>query len=239
MRIKKALFWIMTLVLLLSPVIATANGESRMRLSANSLHLEAGQETTVDLLIENAPSIYGVEGHLAFDPDVLEVVDADPNLAGVQLAPGDFIDFDRAFVLQNQADNQAGTLDYALTLLNPAPPVQGDGLLARITFRARVDGPATIRIVSGLFGTQTGEVISPIIENAEVRSAPEATAERDSPAEEQPAFPVERAAVPSAGETSADGASFPVDLAVLGLGVALALIGIISFVASRFRRNTA
>ena len=238
MRIKRALFWITTLVLLLSPVIATANGESRMRLSANSLHMEAGQETTVDLLIENAPLIYGVEGHLAFDPDVLEVVDADPSVAGVQLTPGDFIDFDHAFVLQNQADNQAGTLDYALTLLNPAPPVQGDGLLARITFRARVDGPATIRIVSGLFGTQAGEVISPIIENAEVRSVPEATVEPDSLVEEQPTSPGERAAALPAGETGADGTSFPVDLTVLGLGAALALIGVISFIASRFRRNT-
>ncbi|MBN1877697.1 MAG: hypothetical protein JXA33_25970 [Anaerolineae bacterium] len=238
MKIKKVLFWTITLVLLLPATMTTANEEPRLQLSANNLHLAMGQEIAVDLLVANAPLIYGVESHLAFDPAVLEVVDADPNLIGVQLTPGNFIDFEHAFVLQNQADNQAGTLDYALTLLNPAPPVQGNGVLAHITFRAKRDGAATIHIVSGLFGTQTGETISPIIENTEISLDSETIAEPDYPGEEPPASPDEKVTSLPIDEKNNGSTSFPINLAVLGASTALALVGIISFILSRLHTNT-
>ncbi len=166
-QIRRTIILIL-LALLALPGAVLANGESRLWLSVEDLSLTSGREVTVGVFIENAPLIYGVESHLSFDPAVLEVVDADEKQAGVQLIPGDFLDPKQAVILQNQADNQAGTVDYALTLVNPAPAVQGDGLLARITFRAKTDGPSTIQVKNGLFGTQTGETIAPIVEGTEV-----------------------------------------------------------------------
>ena len=70
-------------------------------------------------------------------------------------------------MLENEANNEAGTIDYALSLLNPATPVDGSGLLLQITFRAKTEGPTVIQFEDGLFGTQTGEEIMPTWENVE------------------------------------------------------------------------
>ncbi|MBN1583198.1 MAG: hypothetical protein JXA89_20990 [Anaerolineae bacterium] len=163
---------IVTLSRLALSLAARAAGEPRLRLSAGNLELAMGQTVTIDILVENAPSIYGIESHLAFDPTALQVVDADPDLDGVQLSPGDLIDAGQAFILQNRADNQAGTVDYALTLVNPAPAVQGDGVLAQITFEAKAPGQTTIWITKGLFGTRSGETVAPLAEHVEMQVIP-------------------------------------------------------------------
>ncbi|MBI1882331.1 MAG: hypothetical protein HYR94_29515 [Chloroflexi bacterium] len=150
-----ALFWVL-------PARAMAVDEPWLRLSTANLNPKVGQEVTIALLVENAPLIYGVESHLTFDPAALEVV---------ALEHGNFLSPDPAsqtFILQNQTDNKAGTIDYALTLLNPAPPVKGSGLLASLTFRAKAGGPTTIQVKEALFGTQVGEEIIPLVENAEL-----------------------------------------------------------------------
>lgn len=147
------------LTFLLLAATARANRGAGVRLSAERLNLGTGNQTTVDILADDVPSVYGVDVRLRFDPAQLEVVDSDASTPGIQLAHGDFIDPAQSFILQNRADNVAGTIDYALTLLHPAAPAQGDGILARITFRAKVDGWTTVSLEQALFGTQTGQTI--------------------------------------------------------------------------------
>ncbi len=165
-----ASIFILLFTLALSALSVSAQAESggRLRPAASDSNLVVGREVTVDVLVEDAPLIYGVDVQVAFDPNLLEVVDADESQDGVQFEPGDFLDPEQSFVLQNHASNETGTIDYALALFNPAPPVQGDGLLARITFRAKATGQTTISIAEGLFGTQTGETIAPALMNTEI-----------------------------------------------------------------------
>ncbi len=147
------------LLLLALSATARANGGAGVRLSAERLNLGAGNEMAVDILAEGVPPVYGVDVRLRFDPAQLEVVDADASAPGIQAAHGDFINPAQSFILENRANNQAGTVDYALTLLRPAPPAQGNGVLARVTFRAKVDGWATVAVEQAAFGTQTGQTI--------------------------------------------------------------------------------
>lgn len=151
----------LALMLLSIPAIVQAAAGSQVLLSAQPTVLKAGQQTTVDILIKNAPAIYGADVQVVFDPKILEVVDFDAKQPGIQVAPGTFIDAQKAFFLANQVDNEKGTIQYALTLLNPAPAVQGDGQLAQITFRAKANGSTSVSLEKGEFGTQTGETISP------------------------------------------------------------------------------
>jgi hypothetical protein len=129
-----------------------------------------GQTLTAEVWLENAPAIYGFEVHITFDPAVLEVVDADPAAPGIQVLPGDFISPSQpSFTIQNQADNVTGTLDYAITLLNPAPPVEGTGRLFNIAFRALAGGTAAVSITDkSLLGTRAGGTIAPIRQNLQV-----------------------------------------------------------------------
>jgi hypothetical protein len=167
MQIRKVCSVLLLMILAL-PLAVRADGEGLLRLSASDTNLEVGQEVTVDVLVEDAPTIYGADVRLVFDPSALEVVDADENTDGVQLQPGNFIDAEKSFVLQHGADNEAGTIDYALALLNPAPAVEGDGTLVRITFLAKAEGQTTITIEDGLFGTKTGETIAPALDSIDI-----------------------------------------------------------------------
>jgi hypothetical protein len=96
---------------------------------------EGADAVTVVIRIENATRLYGAEVHLAFDPARLEVQDADPDKEGGQIQAGDFPSPD--FVVQNQADNTRGTLDYAVTQVAPREAVDGSGVLATVTVKGK------------------------------------------------------------------------------------------------------
>ncbi len=203
-QIKMTFSLLLTLTLLALSATAQAAGQAQLRLSLENAPSATAQEVTVTVLVENAPQIYGADVRLLFDPNVLEVVDADDSQAGVQLEPGDFINFDQAFILQHQVDNQAGSIDYALALLNPAPPVQGDGLLARVTFRVKVDGQTAIHLESGQLGTQTGETITPQLENGEISLAVIAGSQSPAPAAAVDESSSEAAPLPATNETGSE-----------------------------------
>jgi hypothetical protein len=168
MKFPGILVLVLTLTLTILPTSVYAAGKPQLQLSANKLEVKVGKKVTVEVLVKNAPAIYGADVRLAFDPRLLEVVDADKKTEGIQVKPGKLLDADKGFFLQHAVDNEAGTIDYALTLLNPAPPAEGNGLLMRITFRAKVDGLATIAISQGLFGTQTGDTIQPTLDQVNI-----------------------------------------------------------------------
>ena len=86
----------------------------------------------VSLVISNVEDLYGAQVSLTFDPAVVKVIDADPSLPGVQISPGEFPYPD--WVVRRMADNEAGTIEYAVTQLSPREPVSGEGVLATITF---------------------------------------------------------------------------------------------------------
>jgi len=110
----------------------------------------SSQSKTISVNVENAPLIYGVDIRLSFDPAMLEVV---------QMEAGSFIDREQGLILQEGHDNQKGSVDYALALRHPAPPVEGAGTLLNVTFQAKSAGQAHVRLEQGQFGTQKGEVI--------------------------------------------------------------------------------
>ena len=163
MKQRKLLVLVLSiLAFIILPAVVQGADAPRLRLSLTALNLAVDQEITVDVLVEEATSIYGTEIRLLFDPGLLEVT---------ELSHGDFLSADpdnEAFVLENEANNEVGTVDYALALLNPAPPAEGSGLLLQVTFKAKGEGATTIQIEDGLFGTQTGEEVVPTWENVEV-----------------------------------------------------------------------
>lgn len=96
----------------------------------------------VDVWVNDVVDLYAADFRISFDPARLEVVDADPGTPGVQIQLlNGFLKPD--FPVKRDADNTAGTIWYAVTQLNPTPPANGSGALARITFRAKATGLAS------------------------------------------------------------------------------------------------
>jgi len=150
------LAWLL-LAWLATAVHGVANGqaEARVYLAPAEPVLAAGETTKLTIWVAGATDLYGVELHLQYDPAVLAVLDADASRAGVQLSPGDMLDPAAGFLVANRADNQAGELDYAITLLAPAEAVSGDGVLVSFEARALADGNSEL-VLSAILASAEG-----------------------------------------------------------------------------------
>jgi LysM repeat protein len=113
--------------------------------------------TEVAIRVENVTRLYGAEVHLTFDPNYLEIQDADPDKSGVQLQTGSFPAPD--FVVQNQADNVQGTIDYAVSQLAPREPIDGGGILATITVKTKGEGSSWLAFTSAKLANPDGQQI--------------------------------------------------------------------------------
>ncbi len=96
----------------------------------NQLHV--AEASVVEIRLNNAVDLYGLHLSVEFDPALLQVQDADPSEKGVQVAPGKLPAPD--FTVVNQVDNARGSIEYAVTQLNPRQPAQGDGVVAVVYF---------------------------------------------------------------------------------------------------------
>lgn len=156
------------IILLALPAITPAKDAPRLYLEMDKTKVAMGQEMSADVLLKEAPLFYGSDVRLTFNPDLLEVIDANEKSSGVQIEPGDFLDPSKSFFLLNQSNNKNGSISYALSLLNPAPAVDGNGRLATIAFRAKSPGQTAIRIEKGELGTRDGKTIYPDLGNMEI-----------------------------------------------------------------------
>jgi hypothetical protein len=135
----------------------TAAQGAEVWLDPVTLDLDPGDVGALDIRVENVTQLAGAEVHLAFDPALLEVVDADPAMEGVQIAHGDFLSHD--FVAQNTTDPGTGTADYAIACLPLDKAVSGGGVLARVTFRALGGGETLVKIRGILMADMQGRPI--------------------------------------------------------------------------------
>lgn len=135
--------------------VSAQSGDAVFRTDPPTLQIGQGQVETVKIILENAQGIYGIDYQAAFDPNVVEVVDADPERDGVQMTPGDFIKPD--FIVINLVDNEAGTLQYVAAQVNPTPPATGTGVVLLIQFRGKIlGGQSDLRITSAQIADQRG-----------------------------------------------------------------------------------
>ena len=147
------------------PVFAAAPSVS---LGNGVLELSVGQSVPLPVRVADVQDLYGFEMHLRFDPAVVQVADSDPGTSGVQVAPGDFLSAD--FVVQNRADNQAGTIDFAVTQLNPSEPKSGSGTLFTVYFQGiAADKTSRAETANGAFTTRDAVPIEVSLAGAEIK----------------------------------------------------------------------
>jgi len=114
----------------------------------------------VDVIIHLADvhDLYAVDIELAFDETVLEVVDLDGGEPGINLEPINtwFVAADWVY---NEADNGAGTIRYVATQRRPTDPVDEEGDIARIRFRAKAIGSSDITITKAELSDRDGYLV--------------------------------------------------------------------------------
>jgi hypothetical protein len=93
-------------------------------------------DLAVDLYVEGVTGLYGVDLELYFNPAQVQVVGED-----VQ-AISDWLAAEHIFF--RNASNSSGYIHYAVTQMDPTPPVDGEGSVARIYLSAPVAGTYTM-----------------------------------------------------------------------------------------------
>lgn len=136
---------ILALLAAMIPALSSyAQGQARVHLQPVPLQDE--KQLIVNLIVADVIDLYGVDVQLRYDPSQLQVEDANPRLEGVQIAPGPLLAAEERFVVTNKVDATAGLITFVATLLNPAPPVSGQGVLATIAFHILGNGPYAVEI---------------------------------------------------------------------------------------------
>jgi len=129
--------------------------------------LKVGETTTIELILADIEGLYGAQLRLRFDPEVLEVVDAEPEQEGIQLAPGTLPSPD--FVVLNSADNDAGTIDYVVTQLPPSKPGQGSGIVAHVTFKGIKPSISSVHFEQFLLADTIGGNIDALPQDGQIK----------------------------------------------------------------------
>ncbi len=136
-----------------------AEKETIVRCDPVSNSVLLGDTFYFDIYIENVEGLSGADVQLEFDPVIVQPVDADSGVTGIQMELLDeFLHPD--FVLRNTIDAEAGTIWYAAVQINspenPRDPADGSGPLARVTFEAQNIGELEIPITYAKLSTADG-----------------------------------------------------------------------------------
>lgn len=146
---------------------AQAPAEATVYFVPEEIRLQVGE--TVEMVVEVAEvqGLYGFDLQLVFDPQILEVVDADPARDGVQVQQGDFLDM--GFIARNETDNQNGRVWFVMTQLNPSEAKSGAGALIVLQFRSRQSpGETLVEIAHIQLANRDGVEIPAVVQPARV-----------------------------------------------------------------------
>jgi len=119
----------------------------------------AGTDYDIGVRIDGAEGLYGAQVRISFDPTQMQIADVDPMLPGVQIAPGPLFDPETSSIALNVVNNEAGTIDYAVTLLSPAEPLSEGGLLASLPFHCLAEGASELVLEQVLLSDCDGYLI--------------------------------------------------------------------------------
>jgi len=121
-------FTFLALLVITSSVIHAihASEKTTVHFSPPSGYILMQDEIAIEVWVSNVNHLYGLDIRATFDPGQIQIIDADPSRDGVQILPRrDILSPD--IIVRREADNDKGVIWYAVTQLNPAPPVSGSG----------------------------------------------------------------------------------------------------------------
>ncbi len=117
-------------------------------MKASAEEIVVGDEITVTVRISDVVGLFGIQFTLNFSPANLQVIDANPTKAGVQIASADCPEPE--IKVKNVVSNTAGTIEYAVSQLGGTPPVDGDCAVAHIRFETLEAASTSVRFAEWL-----------------------------------------------------------------------------------------
>lgn len=159
------IFLFMTGIILVATSLSGCGGTASPTSEANqptpfnpTIYLaEADNGRAIEVRVDDVSNFFALDLRLAFAPNSLQIVDADPQQEGVQLQIGSAPAAD--FVVSNEVDIMAGSIEYLVTQLGPRNAFQGDGVIATILVGNNSINIDTLSIKSALLADEEGRPI--------------------------------------------------------------------------------
>lgn len=151
---------------LLLPGGARAQGTAFVHFEPANGTVGVGETLAVAIRVEDVSNLYGVQVHLSFDPALVQVLDADPGMEGIQVDLGPFVSPD--FVAVNEVNPSTGSIDFAYSAQPPAEPVSGSGVLATVQFQGLAPGTSSLTFNQVLLADVNAEPIAATQENGQL-----------------------------------------------------------------------
>ena len=140
-----------------APAAPAPAAQADVLVAFESATVDAGEMVVAVVSVDGVSDLYGVEVHLAYDGDLLDVVDAEAEVEGTQIESGSLLDI--GFIVLNQCNDAQGLIDYAASQMPPSEGVSGGGEIALITFKAVAPGAAELRVLSVVLARSEGSAI--------------------------------------------------------------------------------
>lgn len=143
------LFLLFLLTFLLQTAMLKTDDKTIVKVDPQYSYADVGEKFTINITVVNVQNLYGVEIALQWNASVLRAVHIDIQL-GINQSNQDGILYDPIFIAKNETSQAEGKYFLAATSYNPAPPYNGTGNIARITFNVLAIGNCTLELSSKL-----------------------------------------------------------------------------------------
>lgn len=211
-------------------VYAAGIQSALLTIEPQELFLKPNEKGLFSVWVRGVENLYGAELKVRYDPAIFEVLDGEPSQEGVQVALTDV--FREGFVAVNQVDQKHGTIIFAATRVNPAPPFQGEGALIQIAVMAKTNGETDITLDGAILANRDGRPIEFEARKAHLKVSE--TASKNTSASE-----VTQSGQEQKGERRAEGEAIqPLFLMAAGGGILLLIVALLFVIRALRRRES-
>ncbi|MBN1399798.1 MAG: hypothetical protein JXA74_03110 [Anaerolineae bacterium] len=145
----RPLIWVILACLLVArvhvpPLDAVRAQTPVVRFEPASTEIEVGQETEIQIYIDDVDVLLGIDLRFEFTPGLVQVIDVDGSTAGIQVEPGSHPYPD--YVARNEVDNVEGVGLYTIVQLTVQDPAIGSGVIATIRMLGVEPGTCLLEI---------------------------------------------------------------------------------------------
>jgi len=138
-----------------------------VRIDPASLLIGIAQTGVTSAEAAAVENLLGVDLQITYDPNVVEVVDADPTKEGVQVSLGAFFDEAEFLVVTNQAES--GVIDFVATRQAPTSGFSGTTSIIDITWSGQGAGQTDVVITQADLATPDGQPLDVTVENGQIQ----------------------------------------------------------------------
>ncbi|MEM7536864.1 MAG: S8 family serine peptidase [Chloroflexota bacterium] len=129
----------------------------QLSLSPQETNILVSDVHTITVQLHDVDKLYGAQFSVEFDPEVVEILDAQSFNPGVQIHPSDFLT--EVTTIENVVNMSEGIIHYAVSLQGDNPGISGSGALAKIVVRGLVSDTTRISLKDAILVDRESNVL--------------------------------------------------------------------------------